>query len=98
MRNRMYAIKNHKVLAIIDTAPYSEFAMEKLCKEIGASDWFELDEKGALELMQVQKAEAQLSDNKNLIQDCSPDLEEYLCSQLGSYQKAKKEIARWKQS
>jgi len=57
MKNRMYAIKNHKILAIIDTAPFSEFTMNKLCKEIGASDWFELDENGALELMQIKKSQ-----------------------------------------
>ena len=53
MKNRMYAIENHKIVADVDVAPFSDFEMDKHCREQGFDGWFELDSDGAKKLMQV---------------------------------------------
>lgn len=42
MRNRYYAIKNHKIVDEIDVAPFSEERMNKWCEEKEFDGWFEL--------------------------------------------------------
>jgi len=51
---RYYAIKDNKIVSNIDVAPFSKEAMDRFCNEKGFDGWFELDEEGALSLMQLK--------------------------------------------
>lgn len=50
---RRFAIRDNQLITTIDVAPFSKERMDEACKERGFDGWFELDEAGALMLLQV---------------------------------------------
>lgn len=55
MAEKHFAIKNNKIIANIDVAPFSPRKMDKFCAEQGWDGWFTLDADGALKLMGLDK-------------------------------------------
>ena len=55
MKNKYFVISNNKIVNEIDIAPFSPRKMDELVAKEGWDGWFELDEDGALMLMNLKR-------------------------------------------
>lgn len=57
--NKVFAIRNHQVVAEIDVMPFSEAALDRLCEENRYDEWIYLSPQSAFALLGVKEVFAQ---------------------------------------